>query len=128
MEEIEVVKKYYEKIVKENFKNSGELKNPDIFIKAVNAKGCHGNNTNLLYFYLRIEKKVVKDIKYECEYCDLMMYVVGESMCNLLKYFDIDRILDISEKDFFAELGGYSYKALFRWKTALDILCKNIRR
>lgn len=128
MTEAELIRRYYQKIVEQNFKNSGEIENPDVSIKAVDTKGCHGNDTNILYFYFRVEKNIVKEIKYNCGYCDVIMYVTAEIMCNLIKDISIEKISKITKDDFINELGGYSQKTGIRWKTALNMLCKEIKK
>ena len=126
MNEIELIRKYYNKRVEEDFKNSGGLEDPDITVKAVDTKGCHGNNTDLLYFHLGIEGERIKDVRYECEYCDLIMYVVAEITCDLVRNRTLDEIANMTERDFSNALGGHSPKALARWKTAFDALVKEV--
>ncbi|MCK4401599.1 hypothetical protein KAW08_04785 [bacterium] len=121
MQEAELIKNYYRKIVSEEFPYSGILKNPGIKIKAVDSRGCHGNNINLLFLYIKIKDNRIESISYECEYCDVTMYVTGELVCRLINKLAILKIQNLNETDFKNELGGKSRKIFRQVSTALRI-------
>lgn len=121
----EFVRKYYQNVViKKNFRNSGKIENPKL---SVGGKGCRGSgHKDILFLYLRIEEDIVKDIKYECAYCDPTMYVTAEILCDLVKGLEVDKISSITEENFFNVLGSYSRQASEHWKPTFDLLLKEI--
>ncbi len=116
-----MIKNYYRKIVSEDFPYSKKFKNFDIKIKAVDSRGCHGNSINLLFLYVKLKDNLIEFISYECEYCDVTMYVTGELICRLINKHGVVKIRNLNETDFENELSGKSRKIFRQVSTALRI-------
>jgi NifU-like protein involved in Fe-S cluster formation len=122
MKEVDIIRNFYSQIAAEGFKHEDSVDSPDISLKAVLTKGCHGNSNDLLFLDLKLNEKTIAEIGYNCEYCDMLMYVVGEALCKRLKGASLDEIETLKDKDLFGLIGGESKKALKRWNNALEIL------
>jgi len=122
MSEHEILMAFYEKIVAENFPYAGEIPDEQNRLKATSVRGCHGDSTNILYFSVSVENGLVRAIRYDCRYCDVIMYITAELICRLLDQQPIRRLAEISDAQITALLGGQSPKVLRQARISLGLL------
>lgn len=122
MREVELIKAFYERIVQADFPYSAPISDGSRRIKAVDDSGCHGDGKNLLFLSFDLVDGRVANIHYECEYCDVTMYVTAELVCALIEGQTIEMIKDIPQAEIVAALGGHSRKILRQVRTALELV------
>lgn len=126
MNELQVIKHYYGRIVSADFPHSGEIGDEELRVKAVAVRGCHGNTQNLLFFSFTVEDGCLRDLKYECRYCDVTMYVTAELVSELIDQQPIERLGAIGEADLEEALGGKSRKIIRQARTTLALLGESV--
>ena len=126
MSELNVIKAYYDRVVERDFPGAGEIAAGEPRIKAVSVRGCHGNTQNVLFCTLTLEDGRVRGLKYECQYCDPMMYVVAELVGELLDGRPIDEITAIDDSEITEALGGPSRKVLREARTAIRLIAEGL--
>lgn len=122
MSELGVIKAYYEGVVTEDFPHAGEIGDDEPKIKAVTVRGCHGNTQNVLFFSLSVEEGALRDLKYECQYCDPTMYVVAELVAELLEGRQMDSMDGLDDSEMAKALGGGSRKVMREARTAIQLI------
>lgn len=122
MSELNVIKAYYERVVAEDFPCLGGIGEGEPRIKAVTVRGCHGSTQNLLFYSLHVEDGRIRDLKYECQYCDPTMYVVAELVGELLRDRAVEALDAITDEEMAEALGGESRKVLRRARTAVRLI------
>jgi len=122
MKEAEVIKAVYERIVQADFPYSAPISGGSPRIKAVDDSGCHGDGKNLLFLSFDIVNGRVANVHYECEYCDVTMYVTAELVCGLMDGRTLDEIGEIAQSEIVTALGGQSRKILRQARTALELV------
>lgn len=122
MSEAEVIRARYERIVAANFPHSGEIGDDEPRVKAVERSGCHGHSQNLLFYSFTVEDGLLRGLKYECQYCDVPMYIVGEVVAELIADQPVARLAEISDEEIVAALGGESRKLVRLARTALRLV------
>ena len=102
----EAVIKYYRRLLKEEFPNSGPLANPTIFIEAVGEKliNC-GNTGNYMQLFIQIEEDCIKAITYLCS-CEPVANVAVEVLCNLMRGKRLAEAERLGEEPFYDFLGS----------------------
>lgn len=121
MREAEVLKAFYERIVRADFPYSAQIADGAPRIKAVDDSGCHGDGKNLLFLSFDIVDGRVANVHYECEYCDVTMYVTAELVCGLIEGRRLNEIGEIAQSQIVTALGGHSRKVLRQVRTALEM-------
>lgn len=103
----EAVIKFYRRLLKEDFPNSGELKAPAILVEAVGEKliNC-GNTGNYMQLYLLIADDHIAELKYLCA-CEPVANVAVEVLCGLVKGILLDEAARITPEPIFALLGTH---------------------
>jgi len=97
----EAVIKYYRRLLREEFPNSGALDNPSVFVEAVGAKMINcGNTGNYMHLYLRVAENWITDIKYLCA-CEPVANVAVEFLCSLVKGMTVDEAASLTEEPFY---------------------------
>jgi NifU-like protein involved in Fe-S cluster formation len=106
----EAVIKYYRRLLREDFPNSGVMENPSIFIEAVGEKliNC-GNTGNYMQLYLQVEDRRITDIKYLCA-CEPVANVAVEVLCTFVKGKKLQEVAGISEEAFYQFIGSRDEK------------------
>ena len=122
MKEGELIKAFYERIVQADFPYSAPIPDESPRIKAVDDSGCHGDGKNLLFLSYDLVDGRVANVRYECEYCDVTMYVTAELVCGLIEGQPIEMIGEITQEEIVTALGGHSRKILRQVRTALELV------
>lgn len=122
MSERDVIRAYYERVVAADFPGAGEIGDDEPRVKAVAVRGCHGNTQNLLFFAYTAEDGRLRDLRYQCQYCDPTMYVTAELLHGLLDGQPVARIGEIGDDEIEEALGGPSRKVLREARIALGLL------
>ena len=102
----EAVIKYYRRLLKEEFPNSGALDHPSVFVEAVGEKliNC-GNTGNYMQLYLQVADQRIADIKYLCA-CEPVANVAVEVLCTLVKGKTLDEAASLTEEPFYQFVGS----------------------
>lgn len=97
----EAVIKYYRRLLREDFPNSGALDNPTIFVEAVGEKliNC-GNTGNYIQLYLLVTDRRITDIKYLCA-CEPVANVAVEVLCSLVRGKTLEEAADLTAEPFY---------------------------
>jgi len=122
MSELNVIKRYYEQAVTDDFPHLGGIADDERRIKAVNVRGCHGNTQNVLFYSCAVKDGVLHDLKYDCQYCDPTMYVVAELVGELLEGRPVDALDTITDEQMTEALGGQSRKVIREARTAIRLV------
>lgn len=122
MKEAELIKAAYERIVHADFPYSAPISDGARRIKAVDDSGCHGDGKNLLFLSFDIVDGRPANVHYECEYCDVTMYVTAELVCGLMDGRTLYEIGEIAQSEVVTALGGHSRKILRQVRTALELV------
>ena len=124
----EAVIKYYRRLLKEDFPNSGELDHPSIFVEAVGERliNC-GNTGNYMQLYLQVADRRIADIKYLCA-CEPVANVAVEVLCTLMKGKTLDEAAGITEEPFYQFLGSRDEGLRKKVRGLLQLLSKGIAR
>ena len=122
MSDIDTVKAYYERLVAADFPHSGTVEDANSRLKAVSIRGCHGNSSNQLYFSVTLEKGHIRCIAYECHYCDVILYVTAELICDLVTGLSPGEIAGVGDKQVAEALGGNVRKVVRQARTSLTLL------
>lgn len=122
MSEPGVIRAHYERLVAEGFPHAGKIGEGEVKIKAVAVRGCHGNTQNVLFFSLSVEEGALRDLKYECQYCDPTMYVVAELVAELLEGRPADVLDEFDDVEMTEALGGRSRKVFREATTAVRLI------
>lgn len=122
MKEAELIKALYERIMQADFPYSAPISDGSRRIQAVDDSGCHGDGKNLLFLSFDIVDRRVANVHYECEYCDVTMYVTAEIVCALIEGQHIEMIREIPQGEVVTALGGHSRKILRQVRTALELV------
>ncbi len=122
MKEAELIKAAYERIVQADFPYSAPISDGSRRIKAVDDSGCHGDGKNLLFLSFDLVDGRVANVHYECEYCDVTMYVTAELVCGLMDGRTLYEIGEIAQSEVITALGGNSRKILRQVRTALELV------
>jgi NifU-like protein involved in Fe-S cluster formation len=125
----ELVVKYYRRLCKTGFENTGEIENPSIFLDTIGEKIriCSHVSHAYMHIYIDIRDGIFDNIKYLCT-CDPTANVVVEIFCNLLKGKSIKEAETLTVESFSQALGGGGDE--FRKKTAgiIELLHRGIAR
>lgn len=118
----EAIIKFYRRLLKEEFPNSGEIQHPTVFIEAVGEKliNC-GNTGNYMQLYLRILGDTITEIKYLCS-CEPVANVAVEVLCTLVTGKPIANALQLNEEHFFQFLGSSEEKFQEKVQGELQLL------
>ncbi len=102
----EAVIKYYRRLLKEDFPNSGAVENPSVFVEAIGTKmiDC-GNTGNYMHLYLQVIDQRIVDIKYLCA-CEPVANVAVEVLCSLVKGKMLDEAASLTEEPFYQFIGS----------------------
>jgi hypothetical protein len=122
MNELDLIRAFYETLVAANFPYAGEIADDPKRLKAVSIRGCHGNSKNLLFFSVTVEDGCVRAVRYDCQYCDVVMYVVAELLCRLVDRKPVTRLAELGDAQVTELLGGESLKILRQARVTLGLL------
>ena len=124
MSEAAVIMAGYERILAADFPHAGEIGDDETRVKAVTLRGCHGNTKNVLFLSFTVEDGCLRGLKYECQYCDVTMYITAELVCELVDGELVDGLGEIGDEEIAAALGGASKKIARQTRTALRLLAE----
>jgi len=106
----EAVIKFYRRLLKEDFPNSGALDNPTIFIEAVGEKMINcGNTGNYMQLYLRVADGRITEIRYLCA-CEPAANVAVEGLCSLARGKTLEQAAGLTEESFYQLIGSRDEK------------------
>jgi NifU-like protein involved in Fe-S cluster formation len=122
----EAVIKYYRRLLKTDFENSGSFENASIFVEAVGEKMIHcGNTGNYMQLYLNIVDDRIDDIKYLCS-CEPTANVAVEVLCDLMKGKNLDEAAAVSEHSFYQCIGCEGEELRLKVKGLLEMMNEGI--
>ncbi len=122
MTERDLIRACYAKLAAAGFPYAVEPGDEGARLKAVSVRGCHGNSTNLLFFSVEVEDGTIRRIRYDCQYCDVILYVTAELICKLASGRPVAALSQISDDDLCREMGGLSKKVVRQATTSLELL------
>lgn len=125
----EAVIKYYRNLLRTNFRWTGEIKNPSIFLDSV-GEGipiCAHIGQDYLYLYITIIDDIVTDYKYVCS-CDPAANVAVEILGGLSNGKSLSQVMDLKEDDFIPPLGGESEELRRKAAALMKLLRRGISR
>jgi NifU-like protein involved in Fe-S cluster formation len=125
----ELVVKYYRRMCKDGFENTGEIKDPDIFLDTVGERIriCSHVSHAYLHIYISVHNGVIDNVKYLCT-CDPMANVLVELLCNLLKDKTLAEAEALTVKSFVAALGGGGDEFKKKAAGVIELLHRGISR
>ncbi len=122
MREVDLIRHFYESAVRSGFPYAADIPDTTARIKVVDDSGCHGDGKNLLFLTLSVVEGRLSRPRYECEYCDIMMYVTAELVCQLIDQRPVAELGMIRDAEITAALGGPSRKIIRQVNMALRML------
>lgn len=128
MNDIDIVRTYYEQVVAAGFPHSGEIADDRKRLKAVSIRGCHGNSKNQLFFFVTVNAGCLSAITYECQYCDVTMYVTAELICGLVTGLPVAALAQIGDAEVAQALGGDVRKIKRQARITLGLLREGLAR
>ena len=127
MTERDLIRAHYGKIAAADFPHAVAPDDEEARLKAVSVRGCHGNSTNLLFFSVEVEDGIIRRIRYDCQYCDVIMYVTAELICRLAGGRPVSALSQIREDDICRDLGGPSKKVVRQATTSLTLVQEGLQ-
>ncbi len=124
----EAVIRYYRRLLKEDFPNSGALENPSVFVEAIGEHMINcGNTGNYMQIYLRVVDQKIEDIKYLCS-CEPVANVAVEVLCTLVRGETLDAAAGTTEESFYQVLGSRDENFTLKVRGLLALLNEGIER
>jgi NifU-like protein involved in Fe-S cluster formation len=124
----EAIIKYYRRLLKEDFPNSGELEHPRIFVEAVGEHMINcGNTGNYMQLYFRVSDHRIEAIKYLCS-CEPVANVAVEVLCTIAKGKTLDEAAGMTEEAFYQCLGSRDEELGRKARGLLALLNEGISR
>jgi NifU-like protein involved in Fe-S cluster formation len=122
----EAVIKYYRRLLKEDFPNSGELDLPSVFVEAVGERliNC-GNTGNYMQLYLLVVDQRIEDIKYLCQ-CEPVANVAIEVLCTLVKGMSLDQAAALPAEPLYQAIGSHAEELQKKVRGLLELLKEGI--
>jgi NifU-like protein involved in Fe-S cluster formation len=118
----EAVIKYYRRLLKTDFENSGSIENASIFMEAIGERMIHcGNTGNYMQLYLNVGDHRIEDMKYLCS-CEPTANVAVEILCTLAKGKNLDEAIGISEEAIYRVAGSSSEELKVKAQGLLELL------
>ncbi len=118
----QAVIKYYRRLLKAEFENSGSFENPSVFVETVGERMIHcGNTGNYMRLYMMIEDNRIEDIKYQCS-CEPTANVAVEILCDFVKGKTLDEAAFTPELDFYNFLGCSGQELQIKVRGVLELL------
>jgi NifU-like protein involved in Fe-S cluster formation len=124
----EAIIKYYRRLLKVDFENSGSLENATIFVEAIGEKMIHcGNTGNYMQLYLNVADNRIDDIKYLCS-CEPTANVAVEVLCTLAKGKSLEEASAIPERAFYERIGCEGEELKVKVRGLLELLREGISK
>jgi NifU-like protein involved in Fe-S cluster formation len=125
----ELVVKYYRRLCKVGFENTGELENPSIFLDTVGEKIriCSHVSHAYIHIYINVKNDVIEEAKYLCT-CDPTANVTVELLCKLIKSKTVKEAEELTEETFVDALGGGGDEFRKRSRGIIELLHRGIER
>jgi NifU-like protein involved in Fe-S cluster formation len=124
----EAIIKYYRRLLKTDFENSGSLENASIFVEAIGEKMIHcGNTGNYMQLYLNVTGNKIDEIKYLCS-CEPTANVAVEVLCTLAKGKTLDEASTLSEQAFYQSIGCEGEELKIKVSGLLELLNEGIAK
>jgi len=119
--------KYYRRLLREGFQNTGEIENPSIFLDSVeeNIPICGQIGRDFMHVYLEIINDKIEDIKYLCT-CDPTANVVIEVLCSLVKNRTISQAEALTPDSFRETLAEIGEDTVKKAKGTLELLNRGL--
>jgi NifU-like protein involved in Fe-S cluster formation len=122
----EAVIKFYRRLLKEDFPNSGSLDHPSAFVEAIGERMIHcGNTGNYMQLYLNVIDDRIEDIKYLCS-CEPTANVAVEVLCTMVKGKTLDEAAAVSERAFYQSIGCEGDELKIKVQGLLELLNEGI--
>lgn len=122
----QAVIKFYRKLIKEDFPNSGELENASIFVEAIGQHMIHcGESGNYMQLYLQVDDHRITDIKYLCS-CEPAANVAVEVLCDLVRGKTMKEAAILTEESFYEIIGSCNEEICKKVRGLLELLHEGI--
>ena len=123
----EAVIRYYKRLLKTGFENSGSFDNPSIFLEDDQTKFvlC-GRTGDSLHIYINIRDDMIDNIKYLCT-CGPTVNVVMEILCILVKGKSLNEAKNLTEEAFSQMVNSCGDEFLKKTRIAIVLLKEGIR-
>jgi NifU-like protein involved in Fe-S cluster formation len=125
----ETVIKYYKRLLKSGFENTGSIEKPSIFLDSVseNVPLCSMIGRVYLNLFINVKDNMIENIKYLCT-CDPTANVAIEILCKLIKGKTLTDAEMISPDSFSSELGTTDEEFLKKSAAVIELLQKGLKR
>lgn len=122
----QAVIKYYRRLLKENFPNSGEIADPSMFLEADGKKTylC-GEIGNYMQLFLQVEGGRIAEIKYLC-FCEPRANVAVEVLCNLVRGKTLEETALLTEEPFYQIIDSSEEELQKKVRGLLELLHEGI--
>jgi NifU-like protein involved in Fe-S cluster formation len=118
----EAIIKYYRRLLKTDFENSGSIENASILMEAIGERMIHcGNTGNYMQLYLNVVDYRIEDMKYLCS-CEPTANVAVEILCTLAKGKNLDEAIGIPEEAIYQIAGSGSEELKVKVQGLLELL------
>jgi NifU-like protein involved in Fe-S cluster formation len=118
----EAVIKYYRRLLKTDFENSGSIEDASIFVEAIGERMIHcGNTGNYMQLYINVAGHRIDDMKYLCS-CEPTANVAVEILCTLAKGKKLEEAVGISAESIYRIAGSSSEELKVKAQGLLELL------
>ena len=122
----EAVIKYYRKLLRTGFQNTGSFDAPSLFLESVGDGRVCGHAGDYMHIYINVINGKIDGIKYLCT-CDPTANVAVETLCNLAKGKSIDEVQAITEDSLLQTVGSRGEDLRNKARGLLELLNQGLR-
>jgi len=122
----ESVIKYYRKLLRTGFQNTGSFDAPSVFLESVGDGRVCGHAGDYMHIYINVINGKIDGIKYLCT-CDPTANVAVEVLCNLAKGKSIDEVQAITEDSLLQTVGSRGEDLRNKARGLLELLNQGLR-
>ena len=122
----EAVIKYYRKLLRTGFQNTGSFDAPSVFLESVGDGRVCGHAGDYMHIYINVINGKIDGIKYLCT-CDPTANVAVEVLCNLAKGKSIDEVQAITEDSLLQTVGSRGEDLRNKARGLLELLNQGLR-
>ena len=122
----EAVIKYYRKLLRTGFQNTGSFDAPSLFLESVGDGRVCGHAGDYMHIYINVINGKIDGIRYLCT-CDPTANVAVETLCNLAKGKSIDEVQAITEDSLLQTVGSRGEDLRNKARGLLELLNQGLR-
>ena len=122
----ESVIKYYRKLLRTGFQNTGSFDAPSVFLESVGDGRVCGHAGDYMHIYINVINGKIDGIRYLCT-CDPTANVAVETLCNLAKGKSIDEVQAITEDSLLQTVGSRGEDLRNKARGLLELLNQGLR-